>query len=143
MEHGVPETSLKSWFKRTWNTTVIAPIKTGTHSSWRNRTLVRLKPMHFQCIVVSPKKVDDRAELDNIKLGFPVHFVIQNSSSLAIGEPDSPWFPYRLGFISPWEYPARFLQNNFLLSVVMTYAITRLLFRFRKKIPKMFHRSQP
>ncbi len=82
------------------------------------------------------KKVDDRAELANIKLGFPIHFVIQNSSGLSIGEPDSPSFPYYLGLISLLEFPARFLWNNFLLSIVITYAVIRLLFYFKANLPR-------
>lgn len=86
-----------------------------------------------------PKRVDDRTELGNVKLGFPVHFVVQDSSGLAIGEPDSPSFPYRVRFI--WENSARFIQDNFLLSVVTTYTVIKLLSLFKAKIPKMFHRS--
>ena len=41
-----------------------------------------------------PTKVDDRAELGRVKLGLPVYFVIQDSSNLSIGMPDSPPFPY-------------------------------------------------
>ena len=60
-----------------------------------------------------PKKVDDRAELSNNKLGFPIHFVVQDSSGLSIGEPDSPPFPYRLGLISIWNYPTDFYEVTF------------------------------
>ena len=39
-----------------------------------------------------PTTVDDRAELARVKLGYPVYFVVQDSSNLSIGMMDSPPF---------------------------------------------------
>ena len=82
-----------------------------------------------------PKKVDNRAELANNKLGYPIHFIVQDSSDLSIGEPDSPPFPYRLGLISIWNYPNRFLRDNFLLSIIVTYVILYVLLYLRIHTP--------
>lgn len=88
-------------------------------------------------VVVSlliPTKVDNRAELANIKLGYPIYFVVQDSSGLSIGEPDSPSFPYPVRFI--WENSARLLRNNFLLSIIITYTVLRFLRYFRANLPR-------
>ncbi len=73
-----------------------------------------------------PNKVADRVELAQVRLGYPVCFVVQDSSGLAIGLPDSPPFPYPLGFGSPWDNPARFLWGNFWLSLILVCAAVRL-----------------
>ena len=40
-----------------------------------------------------PTVVENRTELANQKLDYPLHFVTQDNSRFSIGEPDSPPFP--------------------------------------------------
>ena len=88
-----------------------------------------------------PNRVDNRVELSENKLGFPVHFVVQDSSDLSIGELDSPPFPYHLGLISIWNYSNQFLRSNFLLSIVITYIVLHLLLRLKSHLPRLLKSS--
>ena len=73
-----------------------------------------------------PTQVDDRAELGQVKLGLPVYFVVQDSSNLSIGMPDSPPFPYPIHLGSPYNEQSYLIWNNFWLSVMLVYAAVRL-----------------
>ena len=80
----------------------------------------------FSSLLV-PNRVDNRAELANNKLGYPIYFVIQDSSRLSIGEFDSSPFPYYLAYTSPWEHRDYWIWPNFLLSSGLIYVVLNLL----------------
>ena len=73
-----------------------------------------------------PTQVADRTELAWVKLGLPVYFVVQDSSNLSIGMPDSPPFPYPISLGSPYNEQSYLIWNNFWLSVILVYAAVKL-----------------
>jgi hypothetical protein len=68
-----------------------------------------------------PSTFQNRAELAHVNFGFPLHFVVQDQSSLPIGYPDGPQFPARHGFLSPWEYPFQIIWSRFLLDILIIF----------------------
>ena len=78
--------------------------------------------------LIIPVKVDNRAEMEEVRLGYPMHFVTQDISAT-----DPPSFPRRENFQSPWENPAVFQVDQFLLSalvVLLVLELSRFLARY-------------
>ena len=113
--------------RRTWRVILRVPAFAGT---FLVITLLLLLSLEI------PVSVEDRAELGSMRLGYPLHFVVQDNSRLSIGEPDSPAFPYPVGFMNPLNSQTRVLPfpllGNYLLAYGTLLALTRLLRRCRK-----------
>ena len=81
--------------------------------------------------------VEDRAELGRMRLGYPLHFVVQDNSSLSIGEPDSAPFPQPLSAGNFLDNPMRVLPFPLLGNYLMVYGalffLTRSLHRRHRR----------
>ncbi len=82
-----------------------------------------------------PISVEDRTELGRMRLGYPLHFVVQDNTDLSIGEPDSAPFPQPLSAGSPLDNPTKVLAfpllSNYLLVYGALFLLARLLRRRR------------
>lgn len=76
-----------------------------------------------------PSTFQNRMELEHVNLGFPLHFIVQDQSSLPIGYSDGPQFPIRHGFLSPWEYPFQVVWWRFFLDILIILAAILLAWR--------------
>lgn len=76
-----------------------------------------------------PVMVDDRAELAHVTLGYPLHFVVQDNTRLAIGEPDSLPFPYPVDLMNPLNSSTRALLAPLLFNYLILYGTLFLLTR--------------
>ncbi len=76
-----------------------------------------------------PVMVENRAELTNVNLGYPIHFVVQDNSRLEIGEPDSPPFPYPVDLMNPLNNQARVPTAPLLVNYLVLYGLLFLLVR--------------
>ncbi len=73
-------------------------------------------------------RVENKVDLENVRLGFPFAFMIQDQTRY------DPPFPYRVSFYSPWENPTSvdgvaLLASIALMSGVVlipAYAISRI-----------------
>ncbi len=74
-----------------------------------------------------PVNVEDRAELGSMRLGYPLHFVVQDNTSLSIGEPDSAPFPQPLGAGNFLDNPMRVLPFPLLGNYLLVYGALFLL----------------
>ena len=83
-----------------------------------------------------PVNVETRTELGRMRLGYPLHFVVQDNSRLSIGEPDSAPFPQPLSAGNFLDNPMRVLPfpllGNYLLVYGALFLLARLLRRRRK-----------
>ncbi len=78
--------------------------------------------------------VDDRNELANVALGYPLRFLVQDSSNLAIGEPDSPSFPYPIGFEGPYNGDIKVVLAPLLVNYLVLGGLLFFLTRgFRRR----------
>lgn len=76
-----------------------------------------------------PVNVEDRTELGNMRLGYPLHFIVQDNTDLSIGEPDSPPFPYLVDAGNPLDNPTRVLIFPLLGNYLIVYAALFILTR--------------
>ena len=77
-----------------------------------------------------PVIVEDRAELANVRLGYPIHFVVQDNSRLSIGGPDSPPFPYPVKSMNPYSSETRVLLAPLLINYLSLYVLFSLVIRY-------------
>lgn len=69
-----------------------------------------------------PKTVYNKSDMQAVQLGYPISFVMQDFTRL------DPPFPWKYNFGSPWEDPFKILWFNFLLSYLIVFFITTLVF---------------
>ena len=81
--------------------------------------------------------VENRADLSTMRLGYPLHFVVQDNSGLSIGEPDSPPFPYPVDVGNPLDNPTRVLIFSLLVNYLMVYGA---LFFLTRSLRRCNHR---
>lgn len=83
-----------------------------------------------------PSLIRNREEMSAVHLGYPIHFIQQDISSLSWGEIDSAPFPQRASFVSPWEYPFNFNWLNFIASILIVFGLLFLVkyFLFKKSL---------
>ena len=71
-----------------------------------------------------PTRVESRKELQEIKFGHPISYVIQNQSKYSFGySPESPDFPVRVSPASPWENGTKAMALPFMMNVLIVYSI--------------------
>ncbi len=68
-----------------------------------------------------PTVVENRTELANQKLGYPLHFVVQDNARFSVGEPDSAPFPYALNPVNPLHSPITVLALPLVLNYFVLY----------------------
>lgn len=68
-----------------------------------------------------PKTVYNKTEMKELKLGYPLAFVIQDFTKW------DPPFPYKFNFGLPQEHPTQILWFNVLISYLIIFAITKLI----------------
>lgn len=85
-----------------------------------------------------PTVVENRTELASQKLGYPLHFVVQDNSRFSIGEPDSAPFPYTLNLMNYLHSPITVLA----LPLVLNYFILLALFYLASRIRRFRSRMR-
>lgn len=76
-----------------------------------------------------PVSVENRTELANQRLGYPLHFAVQDNSRLSIGEPDSAPFPQLLSLMNPLNSPVRVLLIPLLINYLILFGFLYVLRR--------------
>lgn len=90
--------------------------------------------------VFIPVTILNRIELQQVRLGLPFHFIVQNQVGLPFGFPDAPPFPVRQVFLSPWEYPFQIIWWRYLLDVVILFSTLSLVYLAARFV---WRRAQP
>ena len=73
-----------------------------------------------------PHTIYDNSELKDLGYGWPINFVVQDSSRYSLGG-DGPPLPYVWRIASPWENPTTFLPVPFLLDLIFWCGFFALL----------------
>lgn len=68
--------------------------------------------------LVTPRIIYDNTQLIDVRYGWPLEFISQDSSRFPLGG-DGPSLPYPRKFGSIWELPTDFLLTPFLLNILM------------------------
>lgn len=88
--------------------------------------------------VFLPVTVHNRTELQNVKLGFPLSFIIQSQVGLPYGWYDAPPFPVRQALLSPWEHPLQVIWWRYILDIAMMFIALNVVYFitqvFRKRL---------
>jgi len=64
-----------------------------------------------------PFTVHRQSDLAQVRFGLPMQFVVQDQSRL------TPPLPYRTSLSSPWEFTTRILGVQFLVNIVIVFAM--------------------
>lgn len=97
------------------------------------RLLAAIVLLALSCVLTSlsvflPVTVHNRTELQQLKLGFPLGYLVQDQSWLPIGSPEGPSFPIRRTLISPWENPIKMIWWRFFLNVATIFIAINLIY---------------
>ncbi len=97
------------------------------------RLLAAIVLLALSCVLTSlsvflPVTVHNRTELQQLKLGFPLGYLVQDQSWLPIGSPEGPSFPIRRTLISPWENPIKMIWWRFFLNVATIFITINLIY---------------
>ena len=68
------------------------------------------------------KTVHNKEGMKAMEFGYPILFITQDLTS------KDPSFPWKYSFSSPWEHPFKISWGNFLLSYLIIFSITTLVF---------------
>ena len=94
------------------------------------RSLTALLALSIVLVSLSiflPVTVHNRTELQQIKLGFPIHFIVQSQIGLPFGFPDAPPFPVCQAVLSPWEYALQVIWWGFFLDIAIIFSALNLV----------------
>lgn len=69
-----------------------------------------------------PETVNNKEDMRAMEFGYPISFITQDLSRY------DPPFPWEYSFSSPWENPFKISWGNFLLSYLIIFSITTLIF---------------
>jgi hypothetical protein len=78
-----------------------------------------------------PSTFQNHMELEHVNLGYPLHFLVQDQSSLPIGNADGPQFPIYHGLLSPWEYSFQIIWWRFFLNLLILFLLVMLVWKIR------------
>jgi len=82
-----------------------------------------------------PKTVHNKEDMQDVTFGYPIAFVTQDLTRY------NPPFPWKYSFSSPWENPFKVSWGNFLLSYLIIFSVTTLIFIGVGKIFAKNHKS--
>lgn len=88
--------------------------------------------LSFVLVVASlllPVTIRSRADLEQVKFGWPLAFIVQDQSRWPIGVPEGPSLPYRTRPLSPWETPTSVYAYAFLFDISSVFVLMLLVQR--------------
>lgn len=73
--------------------------------------------------IMIPDKVDDYTELERVKFGYPIHYIIQDQTALS---PSS--YPIYSSILSPLEHPITISFWKFIISIFVVMSFLFFIF---------------